>query len=131
MNKGQSTTTDVTYAGVLYKTPNAYEYADDNLRYDPRDTVGIKDAQVRYDQSAYREGFVTAAETTADYQAVEDEAQMFIHNLSADITNLSQMPKDNAARQAWSLQSHQTDLDLLSYYGLQNTKVIVVSPAYL
>jgi len=127
VDQGQSTTTDVTYAGTLYKTPNAYEYADDDLRYDRRDTVGIKDAQVRYDQAAYREGSVSAAETTADYQAVEDEAQMFIHNLSAMIANLAQMPKDSAARQAWSMKPHQTDLDLLSYYGLQGTRVIVVS----
>jgi hypothetical protein len=125
--QGQSTTTNVTYLGTLYKTPNAYEYADDDLRYDKKDTVGVKDAQVRLDQTAYREGQVSADETTADYQAVEDEAQMFIHNLSAMITNLAQMPKNNAARQAWSMKPHQTDLDLLTYYGLQNTRVIVVS----
>jgi hypothetical protein len=127
IDQGQSTTTDVTYLGTLYKTPNAYEYADDDLRYDKKDTVGIKDAQVRFDQSVYRETFDSSAEATADYQAVEDEAQMFIHNLSAMLTNMSQMPKDNAARQAWSLKSHQTDLDLLNYYGLQGTHVIVVS----
>lgn len=125
--QGQSTTTNVTYAGTLYKTPNAYEYADDNLRYDKRDTVGIEDAQIRLDQSAYREGYVSGAEKMADYQAVENEAQMFIHNLSAMITNLAQMPKDNTARKAWSMTSHQTDIDLIDYYGLQNTKVIVVS----
>jgi L,D-transpeptidase catalytic domain len=127
IDQGQSTTTDVTYAGTLYKTPNAYEYADDDLRYDKKDTVGIQDAQVRYDQSAYRESYVSAADTTADYQAVEDEAQMFIHNLAAMITNMAQMPKDNAARQAWSMTAHQTDLDLLAYFGLQSTRVIVVS----
>jgi len=125
--KGQSTTTDVTYAGTLYKTPNAYEYADDDLRYDRRDTVGIKDAQVRIDQSAYRESYVSAAETRADYQAVEDEAQMFIHNLSAMITNLAQMPRNDAARKAWSMTSHPTDISLLDYYGLQGTRVLVVS----
>ncbi|MGH2486907.1 MAG: hypothetical protein ACRDHE_12930, partial [Ktedonobacterales bacterium] len=103
INQGQSTTTDVTYQGVVDKTPNAYEYADDNLRYDKHDTVGIQDAQVRYDQSVYRESFDSSAEATADFQAVEDEAQMFIHNLSAMISNLAQMPKDNAARQAWSM----------------------------
>ena len=52
---------------------------------------------------------------------------MFIHNLSAMITNLAQMPKNNAARIAWSMTAHQTDLNLIDYYGLQNTKVIVVS----
>lgn len=127
ITQGQSTTTNVTYAGVLYKTPNAYEYADDNLRYDKKDTVAIQDAQIRYDQAAYREGRVSAADTTADYQAVENEAQMFIHNLTAMITNLAQMPKSNAARKAWSMTAHQTDFDLINYYGLQNTKVIVVS----
>ena len=127
IDQGQSTTTDVTYAGTLYKTPNAYEYADDDLRYDRKDTVGIKDAQVRLAQAAYRERYVSSAEATADYQAIEDEAQMFIHNVSAMLTNLAQMPKDNAARQAWSMKSHQADLDLLSYYGLESAKVIVVS----
>ena len=125
--QGQSTTTDVTYAGVLYKTPNAYEYADDNLRFDKKDTVGIEDAQIRLDQAAYREGYVSATDKMADYQAVENEAQMFIHNISAMITNLAQMPKDNNARKAWSMTSHQTDLDLLSYYGLRSVNVIVVS----
>ncbi|HKV82953.1 MAG TPA: L,D-transpeptidase [Ktedonobacterales bacterium] len=127
INQGQSTTTNVTYLGVLDKTPNAYEYADDNLRYDKHDTVGIQDAQVRYDQSVYRESFDSSAEALADYQAVEDEAQMFIHNLSAMISNLAQMPKDNAARQAWSMTAHQSDFDLIKYYGLQNTRVIMVS----
>ncbi|HEX8033695.1 MAG TPA: L,D-transpeptidase [Ktedonobacterales bacterium] len=127
IDKGQSTTTDVNYAGTLYKTPNAYEYADDDLRYDRKDTVGIKDAQVRIAQAAYRERNDPSADAAADYQAIEDEAQMFIHNLSAMITNLAQMPKDNAARQAWSMKSHQTDVDLINYYGVQNTHVIVVS----
>ncbi len=127
INQGQSTTTDVTYQGVLDKTPNAYEYADDNLRYDKHDTVGIQDAQVRYDQAVFRESFDSSDEATADFQAVEDEAQMFIHNLSAMISNLAQMPKDNAARQAWSMTAHQSDLDLIKYYGLQNTRVIMVS----
>ncbi len=129
VNQGQSTTTNVTYLGTLFKTPNAYEYADDNLRYDPRDTVGIKDAQVRLDQAAYREQVwqVSSADATVDYQGIEDEAQMFIHNLSAMITNLAQMPTDNKARIAWSMTAHQTDLDLVNYYGLQNTRVIVVS----
>ena len=127
ITQGQSTTTNVTYRGTLYKTPNAYEYADDDLRYDKKDTVGIEDAQIRLDQAAFREGFVSSADALADYQAIENEAQMFIHNLSAMITNLAQMPKDNNARKAWSMTTHQTDLDLLNYYGLQNTKVIVVS----
>jgi hypothetical protein len=129
VDKGQSTTTDVTYNGVLYKTPNAYEYADDDLRYQAKDTVGIEDAQVRYDQSAYREanGYDGPGDAAADYQAVEDEAQMLIHNLSAMITNLAQMPKGNSARIAWSLKAHQTDSDLIDYYGLQNARVIVVS----
>ena len=127
IDKGQSTTTDVTYLGTLYKTPNAYEYADDDLRFDKRDTVGIEDAQIRYDQAVYRESFDSTSDAQADYQAVEDEAQMFMHNLTADMSNLAQMPKDNAARQAWSMQAHQSDTDLINYYGLQNAKVIVVS----
>ncbi len=127
VNEGQSTTTNVTFAGVLYKTPNAYEYADDDLRYDKQDTVGIQDAMIRLDQAAYRESYVTSSDSLADWQAIDDEAQMFIHNLSAMITNLAQMPKNNNARIAWSMTTHQTDIDLIDYYGLQNTKVIVVS----
>src|SRR5262249_25969512 len=127
IDQGQSTTTDVRFEGTLYKTPNAYEYADDDQRFDKKDTVGIKDAQVRLDQAAYREGYVSSADKSADYQAIEDEAQMFIHNLSAMLTNLAQMPKGNAARKAWSMTMHQSDVDLISYYGLQRTRVIVVS----
>jgi hypothetical protein len=127
INQGQSTTTNVTYSGTLFKTPNAYEYADDNLRYDKKDTVGIEDAQIRYDQAAYRESRVSLADATTDYQAIENEAQMFIHNLSAMISNLALMPRSSAARKAWSMTTHQTDLDLLNYYGLTNTRVIVVS----
>jgi hypothetical protein len=128
VNQGQSTTTNVTFAGVLYKTPNAYEYADDDLRYNAKDTVGIQDAMVRLDQAAYREGnLVSTSDSIADYQAIENEAQMFIHNLSAMITNLAQMPKNRAARIAWSMTAHQTDFNLINYYGLQNTRVIVIS----
>ncbi|HEY2594600.1 MAG TPA: L,D-transpeptidase, partial [Chloroflexota bacterium] len=135
VNEGQSTTTDVTFAGTLYKTPNAYEYADGAVGLDQRehksDTTAIQDAQVRLDQTVYLEahpeanGYASDAQT--NYQAVDDEAQMFIHNLSAMITNLAQMPKDNNARQAWSMTSHATDVSLVDYYGLQNTRVIVVS----
>ena len=129
VNIGQSTTTNVTFAGVLYKTPNAYEYADDNLRYAKQDTVGIQDAQIRFDQSLYREnnGYDGPGDAVNDFTAVENEAQMFIHNLSAMITNLNQMPTNNAARIAWSMTSHQSDVDLIDYYGLQNSRVIVVS----
>jgi hypothetical protein len=128
--------------------PAAYEYADDQFSgaawnyYDPglghygrrenaKDTVAIEDAQVRFDQAAYREmvWHVSQDDARADYQAVEDEAQMFIHNLSAMLTDLAQMPKDDNARKAWSMQVHQTDLDLLNYYGLQHARVIVVSLA--
>jgi hypothetical protein len=125
--QGQSTTTDVRYAGTLYKTPNAYEYADDDLRYDKKDTVGIKDAQVRLAQAAYREGYVSSADAMADYRAIDDEAQMFIHNITALLTNLAQMPTENTARVAWSMTAHQTDVDLINYYGLQSSSVIVVS----
>jgi hypothetical protein len=129
INLGDSTTTNVTFAGVLYKTPNAYEYADDNLRYNPADTVGIQDAQIRLAQSFYREnyGYDGPGDALADFTAVENEAQMFIHNLSSNITNLNQMPSSNAARAAWSMTSHPADTNLIDYYGLQNSRVIVVS----
>jgi hypothetical protein len=37
------------------------------------------------------------------------------------------MPTSASARLAWSMTAHQTDIDLIDHYGLQNTKVIVVS----
>jgi len=108
---------------VENKSPETIDFLQVDL------TVMLSDGQQRTVplQSAYREGYVSGTEKMADYQAVENEAQMFIHNLSAMITNLAQLPKDNTARKAWSMTSHQTDIDLIDYYGLQNTKVIVVS----
>jgi hypothetical protein len=78
---------------------------------------GIGDARFRLAQ----------AQTLDDYQAVESEIQMFTENVTEMLANLAQMPSSNSARKAWSNTAHQSDLDLINYYGLQNTRVIVVS----
>ncbi|MFI5271951.1 MAG: L,D-transpeptidase [Ktedonobacterales bacterium] len=81
--------------------PLAYEYADQS--------VGIGDAESRLAQ----------AQTLADYQAVDEEIQMYITNLRAMLQNLN----DKTAVD----QPHQTDMTLMQYYGVQSSKVIVVS----
>src|SRR5260370_13941612 len=62
-----------------------------------------------------------------DYQAADQDVQMSITNIHAMLTNVAPMPKSDQARKAWSMQVHQTDLDLMNYYGVGQTKVIVVS----
>jgi hypothetical protein len=128
--EADSKTTLDSYDGVAY--PDGYEYigihydtghnwASDSL--DKNDTenylggTGIGDARAR----------LANAQTVDDYNAVDSEIQMFTTNIRAMLTNLAQMPKSTSARQAWSMTVHPTDLSLISYYGLQNTKVIVVS----
>jgi hypothetical protein len=128
--EADSKTTLDSYDGVAY--PDGYEYIGihydngHNWGSDPLDKndtenylggTGIGDARAR----------LSNAQTVDDYNAVDSELQMFITNIQAMLTNLAQMPKSNSARQAWSMTVHPTDLSLISYYGLQNTRVIVVS----
>jgi hypothetical protein len=128
--QANKTTIYDSYDGVSY--PIAYEYIGFQYRYgrdwagDPQDGVdtreglggqGIGDARLR----------LLNAHTLRDYTAVETEIQMFTQNVTALIADFAQMPKDGKAREAWSMTAHQTDLDLINYYGLQNTRVIVVS----
>jgi hypothetical protein len=81
--------------------PNAYEYADA--------ATGIGDATDR----------LNVAQTTKDYQLVDQELQMFIHNLQAMLQNLKdKTPRDRA---------HQADLQLIQYYGVTSARVLVVS----
>jgi hypothetical protein len=107
------------YIGIHYDT--GHDWAGDPL--DKNDTenylggTGIGDARAR----------LANAQTVDDYNAVDSEIQMFITNIQAMLTNLAQMPRSTSARNAWSMTVHPTDLSLISYYGLQNTKVIVVS----
>lgn len=88
--------------------PNAYEYADHNS-FNPAFKVGIQDAQDRLAQ----------AKTADDYRAVDQEIQMFTVNITAMLRNL----QDNTS----SNKPHQTDLDLMSYYGVSSGNNIVVS----
>ncbi|HKV84169.1 MAG TPA: L,D-transpeptidase family protein [Ktedonobacterales bacterium] len=81
--------------------PDGYEYASQ--------TTGIGDAQQR----------LANAQTADDYQAVDQEIQMMTTNLQALLTNLN----DKTAVD----QPHQTDLSLLHHYGLDGTRVMVVS----
>ena len=87
------------YNGVTY--PLAYEYSDPY--------VGITDAQQR----------LAAAQTPDDYQAVEQEIQMFLVNLQAMLNNLKDTTPANAP--------HDSDLALMQYYRVANTKVVVIS----
>lgn len=81
--------------------PDGYEYASQ--------TTGIGDAQQR----------LANAQTADDYQAVDQEIQMMTTNLQAMLTNLNdKTPVD---------QPHQTDLSLLQHYGIDGTRVMVVS----
>ncbi|HKB48462.1 MAG TPA: L,D-transpeptidase, partial [Ktedonobacterales bacterium] len=133
-------TVDSLNGGYNVGYPDGYEYI--GLEHDSGNYDWTNDTQVKYDtEHAGTTGDVYAAgsgigdarfrlanaQTLDDYQAVETEIQMFTVNVQAMLTNLSQMPTDSNARKAWSMQPHQTDLDLISYYGLQNTRVIVVS----
>jgi hypothetical protein len=61
------------------------------------------------------------ARTLSDYQAVDEEIQMFITNLTAMLQdNNDQTPSD---------QTHLTDISLMEHYGIYSTKVVVVSLA--
>jgi hypothetical protein len=128
--EADSKTTYDSYDGVHY--PDGYEYigihydTGFNWAGDPQDQndtehflggTGIGDARAR----------LANAQTLGDYTVVDSELQMFITNIQAMLTNLAEMPTNAAARQAWSNTAHQTDIELIDHYGLQNTKVIVVS----
>ena len=53
---------------------------------------------------------------------------MFITNIQAMLTNLAEMPTNTQRPgRPGRMTTHQTDIDLIDHYGLQNTKVIVVS----
>ena len=99
VNKAQSIKTIDPANGIGY--PDGYEYASG--------ATGIGDAR---DRLAY-------AQTLDDYQAVDDEIQMFTTNLQAMLQNLNDStPSD---------KPHQTDISLLQHYGLTGTRVMVVS----
>lgn len=95
--------------GVAY--PDAYEYADPN--------TGIGDATQR----------LASAQTAQDYQLVDNEILMFTQNLTAMIQDTKDptfnILDPNNPNAYWKVP-HQTDLTLMNYYGLTNTRVIVV-----
>jgi len=97
--KGQALKTVDPANGIAY--PDAYEYAAPD--------VGIGDVEQR----------LQSAQTYADYQAIDQEIQMFITNLQAMLQNLNDKTP--------ATQPHQTDLSLMQHYGVMNTKVVVVS----
>ncbi|WIG59555.1 MAG: hypothetical protein OJF49_002302 [Ktedonobacterales bacterium] len=99
VNKGVAIKVIDPANGVGY--PLAYEYSDP--------AAGIGDAQQRLQQ----------AQTVDDYQAVEQEIQMFITNLQAMLDNLNDKTPSN--------QPHQTDLSLMQHYGIASGKVVIVS----
>lgn len=99
INQAQKQVTVDPANGIGY--PDAYEYASQ--------PTGIGDAAQR----------LQAAQTLSDYQAVDQEIQMFTTNLQAMLTNLNdKTPSD---------QPHQTDISLMQHYGIASDKVIVVS----
>lgn len=99
VNKAQSIKTIDPANGLPY--PDGYEYA--------AGATGIGDAEAR----------LANAQTQADYQAVDDEIQMFTTNLQAMLQNLNDKTPVN--------QPHQTDTALIQHYGISGTRVIVVS----
>lgn len=99
VNQAQQKVTIDPANGIGY--PDAYEYASQD--------VGVGDAAQR----------LQAAQTLSDYQAVDQEIQMFTTNLQAMLQNLNdKTPSD---------QPHQTDISLMQHYGISGDKVIVVS----
>jgi lipoprotein-anchoring transpeptidase ErfK/SrfK len=97
--EAQAKTTIDPANGQAY--PDAYEYADSS--------TGIGDPEAR----------LANAQTAQDYQDVDREILMFSTNLSALLKNLNDAtPSD---------KPHQTDTQLMQYYGISADKVIVVS----
>lgn len=99
--QGQASKTIDPANGVGY--PDAYEYADPG--------TGIGDATQR----------LALAQTTNDYQLVDNEILMFTANIQAMLKNL----KDPTP---WN-QPHATDRQLINHYGISSarTRILVVS----
>lgn len=99
VDQGQSKVTIDPANGVGY--PDAYEYASQN--------TGVGDARDRLQN----------AQTLSDYQAVDQEIQMFITNIQAMLQNLNDKTPTTSP--------HQTDISLMQHYGISSDKVIVIS----
>lgn len=118
--QGQAHTTRNPTDGKEY--PDAYEYIDQG--------TGIGDV---INPDPKNLGRLYHASSTEDYQYLDRELHMFITNISAMLKNLddpltrSQFNgKLGAQGPGWD-QMHQTDTNLMQYYGIVHTKVIVVS----
>jgi lipoprotein-anchoring transpeptidase ErfK/SrfK len=66
-----------------------------------------------------QEYYLSQAQTTSDYEDVDNQAQILLSNLQAMLTNM----KDTTAHN----QTHATDLQLMQQYHLMTGKVMVTS----
>jgi L,D-transpeptidase catalytic domain len=116
--------TDLIAQGMSHKTlnnklpgndgvawPDAFEYVYQG--------TGIGDIINPHTTKIFGLGRLYAARTTTDYQYIDRELQMFIQNLTAMLKNLDDTTPHN--------QVHQTDIDLMQYYGIMRGKVLVFS----
>jgi hypothetical protein len=110
--QGQARTTlNNQKTGDNKKYPDAYEYIYRG--------TGIGDVINPTSTKIFGTGRLFSAKTLADYRYLDTELQMFIHNLSAMLTNLDDKTPYN--------QPHQTDADLMQYYGIMRGNVMIVS----
>lgn len=110
--QGQARTTlNSQKTGDNKKYPDAYEYVYRG--------TGIGDVINPTPTKIFGTGRLFYASTTQDYEYIDIELQMFIHNIKAMMTNLDDKTPYN--------QVHQTDTDLMQYYGIMRGKVMVVS----
>jgi hypothetical protein len=110
--QGQAhTTLNSQKSGDNKKYPDAYEYAYRG--------TGIGDVINPIPTKIFGTGRLFEASTEQDFEYVDIELQMFIHNISAMLTNLSDKTPYNKV--------HQTDTNLMQYYGIMSGKVMVVS----
>jgi L,D-transpeptidase-like protein len=91
--------------------PDAYEYIYQG--------TGIGDVINPTVTKIFGQGRLYNASTIDDYHYLDTELQMFITNITAMLTNLSDKTPYN--------QAHQTDLTLMQHYGIMQGKVLVVS----
>jgi hypothetical protein len=99
---GQQHTYHDAYNNTTY--PLGYEYGPDGAT-----------------GTLWLQGELAAAQSLADYQQVIEDLNMDLTNFQAMAVNFSDKTPYN--------QVHQTDIQLMQYYGYMNSKVVVVSLA--
>jgi L,D-transpeptidase catalytic domain len=110
--QGQARTTlNNQQSGDNKKYPDAYEYIYEG--------TGIGDIISPRSTALTGLGRLYSAQTTDDYTYLDIELQMFINNITAMLKNLDDKTPYN--------QVHQSDMDLMGYYGIMQGKVMVVS----